>query len=106
MADLDTGLSALSSRPKGFRRGDDFLRVHQSLNGKIIDNEKLYEKISRKQNFSGGKKRHPARAIKKAARAAHFFIKPSAIFNPNPAFLPLCKCLILLVGTRGFEPQV
>ena len=31
---LDSGLSALSSRPKGFRRSDDlgvFLRVHQVL---------------------------------------------------------------------------
>ena len=27
MPDLDPGLSALSSRPKGFRRGDNSLRV-------------------------------------------------------------------------------
>jgi len=27
MTDLDPGLSALSSRPKGFSRGDNFLRV-------------------------------------------------------------------------------
>jgi len=26
---LDSGLSALSSRPKGFHRSDDFLRNHQ-----------------------------------------------------------------------------
>jgi len=67
-------------------RGDDFLRVHQSLNGKIIDNEKLYEKISTKQNFSGGKKRHPARAIKKAARAAHFFSNHLQFSTQIPPF--------------------
>ena len=31
MTDLDPGLSALSLRPKGFRRVDGFLRAHQVL---------------------------------------------------------------------------